>query len=299
MKVIRPTPITSAMLTASSVAEDDYLPWSGDTNYAKGALVISTVTHRIYTSAIDDNLNHDPTAAGQTQWTDMGPTNRWAMFDQVVGSVTEGVGTISVTLVAGIVDSLAILDTDADQVTVSIVVDGTEIHHETKATSLSGSIISDWYSYFFAPVGKVDVLTFLQLPISAAAVITVTIAGSDPEGEVGVGTLLVGRVIDVGSTEAGASAGITDFSKKDTDDFGFTTIVERAWSKTMQCRAILPTAQVDGIENALAQLRAKPALWIGEEGLSSLTIYGFFKDFSVDMQYPNYSYISVTIEGLT
>jgi hypothetical protein len=299
MKVIRPTPIVSAMLTASSVAENDYAPWNGATNYAKGALVISTATHRIYSSTIDANLNHDPTVAGQTQWTDMGPTNRWAMFDQVVGTVTEGIGEIDVTFAPGIVDSLAILDTDAASVMITITADGTQIYSETKSTSISGGVIDNYYDYFFAPVGKLTALTFTNLPIFSRAVISARIIGEDPQGAVGVGTLLAGRLVNIGSTEAGASAGINDFSKKTTDDFGNVSIVERAYSKTMECKSILPTDAVDGVQRSLAALRAKPALYIGEDGFDVLTIYGFFKSFSIDLAYPNYSYVSWTIEGLT
>jgi hypothetical protein len=127
----------------------------------------------------------------------------------------------------------------------------------------------------------------------------VSIIGNDPGGEVSIGTLIAGRVLNIGITEAGASAGITDFSKKDTDDFGNTTIVERGWSKTMECKALLPTGSVSGVQRSLAALRATPVLWIAEEGYDALTIYGFYKDFSLDLELSNISYCSLTVEGLT
>ena len=48
-----------------------------------------------------------------------------------------------------------------------------------------------------------------------------------------------------------------------------------------------------------AALRATPVLWIGSESFESLTVYGFYKEFSIDIAYPTVSYCSLTIEGLT
>ena len=54
-----------------------------------------------------------------------------------------------------------------------------------------------------------------------------------------------------------------------------------------------------GLDEAAAALRATPVLWIGSESFESLTVYGFYKEFSIDLAYPTVSYCSLTIEGLT
>jgi len=46
-------------------------------------------------------------------------------------------------------------------------------------------------------------------------------------------------------------------------------------------------------------LPGTPVLWIGSESFESLTVYGFYKEFSIDLAYPTVSYCSLTIEGLT
>ena len=61
----------------------------------------------------------------------------------------------------------------------------------------------------------------------------------------------------------------------------------------------MDTEQIDYISRTLAQLRATPVLWIGSEGFESLSVYGFYKEFSIDLAYPTVSYCSLTIEGLT
>ena len=62
---------------------------------------------------------------------------------------------------------------------------------------------------------------------------------------------------------------------------------------------VLATDAIDDIHRSLAALRATPVLWIGSESFESLTVYGFYKEFSIDIAYPTVSYCSLTIEGLT
>ena len=61
----------------------------------------------------------------------------------------------------------------------------------------------------------------------------------------------------------------------------------------------MQSSAVDDVHRTLASLRATPALWIGSEAFDSLTVYGFYKEFSIDLAYPTVSYCSLTIEGLT
>lgn len=306
MKVIKPVALTTAMLNAASVPENDYAEWAAGTNYVAKQRVIRVATHRIY-EAVRASSGKDPsTRADDSDWIDIGPTNRWAMFDQAVGSSTVAQGAITVTLAPGSVGALAIADTNADTARVVVKVGGTVLYDRTLSTNASGGVIDDWYDYFFAPIGKLMTLIFYDLPLYPNASIEVTITGPDPNGPVSVGTLLTGSLTQLGSTEAGASIGILDFSRKETDDFGVTTVVERAWSKRMTAKAMIDTAAVDGIQRALAGVRATPCLWIGEDGYDSLAVYGFFKDFSIDLTVGidpatgsgGTSYVSLTIEGL-
>lgn len=300
MKVIKPTPVTDASLSGSSLPETDYPAWASGTAYAAPTRVLRA--HRIY-EAIAASTGADPTTS-PTKWLSVGPTNRWAMFDQAVGTLSTGTGTITVALApTDIVGSLAIVDTDAETVRVQVTLAGTTIYDTTKTTNVGGAVISDWLGYFTAETGKVMALTFLDLPMVSSAQITVTITGVSPSLPVSVGTFILGTLIDLGSTEAGANVSILDFSRKETDEFGVTTVVERPWAKRMTVRSLIETRAVDSTQRNLAALRAKPALWIGEEStddtaFDALTVYGFFKEFSIDLALANISYCSLTIEGL-
>jgi hypothetical protein len=269
LRLLQPVVITDAVLVSSSVPENDAAEWSAGVTYAGGYHVIKATTHRVYTSAANGNIGHDP-AGTSGLWTDIGPTNRWAMFDQALGSATSAPASISVTLAAGAVDGVALLDCTG--ATVRVQAPG---YDQTKAIVGTG-------------------VTFLDLP-GADGQVTVTISGP---GSVTVGTLLVGKLVGLGVTEASPTAAITDYSRKDVDDFGAVTIVKRAWAKRMTANALISTSSVDDVMSRMVAVRARPSLWIGQDGVETLTIYGFFKDFSIEVS-ENVSKLSLSIEGLS
>lgn len=278
-KVVRPIPVAGSVLQASSVPENDYPEWSAATNYAFGARVIRAATHRVYESAVAANVGNDP-ATGAVQWIDVGPTNRWAMFDEALGSLTTATGQIVVTLAPGAeLSALAVLDTDAASVRVQA-----PGYDQTKDTLVDGE--------------KIATLTFLDLATSSSDTVTVTIAAATAGASVSAGTLMIGTLEPLGVTETSPTVAILDYSVKGTDDFGSTTTIERAWAKRLAVRSLVATPALDGLLRRLASLRAKPALWIGQEGFDSLTVYGFYRDFSVEIA-ERLSVCSFAIEGLS
>ncbi|MBT2242691.1 hypothetical protein JQK15_03995 [Sphingobium sp. BHU LFT2] len=271
LRLLQPLTIDDDMLWASTVVEDDYPAWAAGTAYPLGARVLLGNTHRIYESAIDDNLGNDPVSSGQ--WLDIAPTNRWAMFDQALGSLTEADDDMIITLKPDRpINAVALLDVTADSVRVHGV----------------------GYDRTLSPASVPGAVTFLDLPANDGA-LSITIAGT---GTVSVGTLLIGNLLGLGITEASPTAAITDYSRKETDDFGEVTVVQRAWAKRMEVRGLIDTGAVDTVAGRLANVRATPSLWIGDASLESLAVYGFFKDFSIEIA-ENVSTLSLSIEGLS
>ncbi|UAK25868.1 fibronectin type III domain-containing protein [Sphingomonas nostoxanthinifaciens] len=277
MKFVPPVQIADAALVASSLPETDYAEWSAAATYAAGDRVIKAATHRVYESAAGANKGNDPAAVGSAAWTDMGPTNRWAMFVPTAGMASIAAGALSVTVAPGAaIDTLALLDTVAATARVQVSVGGAVAFDQTY------------------PV--VDAVVTLEgLPAPAGAQITVTADGFATNS---VGALLLGTAVDLGVTETNPTIGITDYSKRTTDDYGVTTVVERAWAKTLSTNVQVATSRVDLLQRTIAAVRAEPVLWIAEQSYAVLTLFGFFSDFSLDLQLNDYSICSLTIQGL-
>lgn len=299
MKIIRPVTIGDSNLTSSTVAEADYADWSGGTTYAAGAN--SMRAHRRWRSLQAANAGHDPLDDDQDApvwWVDMGPTNRYAMFDDSVGTLTTDDEEIQVVIAPGGVDAITLLDTDAETAEVEMTVDGNVVFNELQTTQVGGQAITDWYLYFTALIGKRSTLLFTDLPIYSDGVITITARSTGAGTPVSIGTMAVGRQLEVGTVASGVPAGINDFSKKITDAFGNTKFVERSYAKRMRPQLKVPATMVDLVFKTFAELRATPIVWIASRRFDCLVVYGAWKSFEFDIQYGDVSYCSLEIEGL-
>jgi hypothetical protein len=303
MKIVRPITINDSVLLSSSVAETDYAAWSSGTTYAVGNRVIYVASnvHKVYESVQNSNTNHNPTLdTTGTWWTDLGSTNRWKMFDTAVTSQTTKADSIAISLQAPTgqrVDSISVLNIDAASVHIVVTdaVDG--VIYDQTFSLVADSGVTDWYSYLFEPVARLKDFTVTDLPPYAAPKVDITLTAT---GEtVACGAVVFGLQVNLGATQYGTKVGITDYSTKSTDIYGNFTIVERAYSKIASFDVIIDSGKVDWVASLLAGYRATPIVYVGSDDYNSTVVYGFFKDFSVNITSFYKSYCSIEIEGLT
>ncbi|MBK9363005.1 MAG: hypothetical protein IPM99_18825 [Rubrivivax sp.] len=299
MKVLSPLTITPGMLTSSTLAETDYSAWNSGTTYAAAARVV--YDHKVWESAQAGNTNKVPgAAASATWWLEVGPTNRWAMFDGSVSTASADAADIEVVVTPNaIVDAVAVVAGVGESVRVQMHDGATSVYDQTQ--SLDSTPISDWEDYFFADQVLAGELLFAGLPRYLSAAITVTLAAT-PSGQASCGALLLGRLHELGQTQTDASAGITDYSRKETDDWGNTLLMQRSYAKRSQQRMVLDTDDLRRVQALLAGLRATPALWIGDDDtdrFAPLAVFGWYRSFAIDIPGPVLSFCTLEIEGLT
>lgn len=296
MKVISPIQITSGMITSTNATET-YSTYNSGTTYALAARVV--YGNFIYESLVASNIGNQPDIS-PTKWLEIGPSNKWAMFDNKVDTQTIRTTPLTVQVTpAIIVNSLSLLNIDAVTVTVDITDGPAGPNVYSKTIDLDDTTILDWYMYFFEPYDFRTDVVLTDLPPYSASVITVSLTKTT--GTTAVGNMLLGNVVPLGLTQYGASAGIRDYSVKETDEFGNTAFVVRAFSKRMQAQVFLDNSSLNYVVKTLTNLRAVPAVWIGSEDtqLQPLIVYGFYRDFNIDISYPTSSLCSIEIEGLT
>jgi len=172
---------------------------------------------------------------------------------------------------------------------------GPSIYSQT--VDLDGSYVYDWYMYFFEPFTQIGEVVLTDIPPYPDARLTFNLSGG---GDVQVGQCIFGTFYELGDAEYGATSGITDYSRKETDEFGMTTFVQRAYSKRMSLRMMLDAGQMNKVQRILADIRATPSVFIGAEGEDylPLVVYGFYRDFQIEVAYPTKSYCSLEVEGL-
>lgn len=305
--VTQPVSITDAMLItsgsppATNVPENDYAVWSSGTTYAEGDRVILTSTHRIYESLQASNTNKNPTTE-TLWWIEVGPTNRWAAFDTSVSTQTAQSTNITYTLETGIaINVLAILNlTDANEINITLTSPSAGspgvVYTETIDLGLTG-LFSDWYNWFFGVKQRPTQYIDTSFPAYADGIIEIEILGGT---DLAVGTIVVGQQQRFGrGIRLGARIGIQDYSRKETNEFGETLLVQRAFAKRANFDLFIDKSEVDTLQNYLSALRATPALWIGSNEYESTTVFGFYKNFDIILSYPDYADCELEIEGLT
>lgn len=300
MKIIKPTVITGAMLVSSSVLEPDTGEevWVASKAFLKGSIVIRPSTHRKYERLVAGTTATAP-EADKDNWLDIGPTNRWAMFDRKVGTVTTSPTSLTVVLSVGGVSGLGALELTgrALKATLRDAPGGNVVYSRT--VSLDGTLIESVYEWFFSNFEQQSDAVVTDLPYHFTnGELTIELSGTSG---VGIGVLQVGEVIEVGRTQYGASVGIADYSKKERDTFGNMDVLERAYSKRSSLQVVTDRSDFNKIYRRLASIRAVPCIYIGTDqvGYEPMITYGFFKDFGIAVDYLHTHLLSIEIEGLS
>ena len=78
-------------------------------------------------------------------------------------------------------------------------------------------------------------------------------------------------------------------------------VVQRAYARRIDVDVLLDSVLVDSVALALAQVRATPVVWIGDNlgHYDSMMIYGWVRDWDIVIAGPVISEARLTIEGLT
>lgn len=220
------------------------------------------------------------------------------MFDTVNGTTTTNATSINVTVaVTGRADSIGLLGLDAETVQVIMTAGVYGTVYDQTYSLLSDSGITSWYEYFSEDVVYSADLVLTDLPLYTDPSIQVII--SKASGTVTCGTMILGQSRDLGAAIYGAQGGIQDYSRKEVDDFGNYTLVERSYAKRNRFKLVSDNTQVDAIFQLLASYRATPALWIGTDDYAMTWVFGWARDWFVEFSMMEQSHISLEIEGLT
>lgn len=303
ISIVDPVTITDSMLISTNVPENDYPAWSSGTTYALGDRVILTSTHKIYESLQGSNVNKNPTTE-INWWIEVSPTNRWKAFDLSNQSQTVYSGTsppnITYTVALGqVVGVIGILNlTGASIVTVTVDDPIYGIIYDQEFDISQVPLQSTWWHWFFGTRNPATNQVIIQdIPAYPNAEITVSITGNT---SLAAGVIVFGQANQFSlGMKYGARLGIQDYSRKESNDFGDTVFVVRAFAKRATYEIFLDNSEVDQLQSYLSSIRAKPVLWIGSTEYESTTIFGFYKNFDILLSYTDHAECSLEIEGLT
>lgn len=294
MKIINPTRVTMPMVVASNAAISAYAEWNPATNYLIGDRVY--FNGRDYESLVHPNTGHQPDISS-TQWLDIGASNRFAMFDEVISTLTTNPMTLDVTVDPGtVVNALSLFELNGNTARVQVIDPIEGIVYDRTENLQDNTGVQDWYSYFFEPIVKRTDLTLLDLPSYGQANVRVLVdAGANVAA---IGEMVIGMQRDLGVALYGTSVSIRDYSRKETDQFGNLIIVPRRFAKLADYDVAIETSRVAAVQRALAQIRTTPTVFVGEQNQPETVVYGFYRSFSIVLDGPTISSCTLEVEGL-
>ena len=298
MYCLKPITITSGMLT-SSIAEIDTgeVAWVLGTTYA--ATDVRTYNTRKYERLVagTDTVAPDLDA---NKWLDVGPTNKWAMFDTLRNTASTAPATITVTIAPGQrISALALMQCNASSATVTMTVGGSPVYGPITFNMLKRSP-TRWSEYFFGTFKPKPALVLFDLPLYSASTITVVLTRSS--GPVSIGAMCLGVPVYVGGTQYNAVSSALNFSTIERNVFGDANLLQRrSVPKTDQITWI-PKGNVNSLLDLRSEINAVPCVWSGlddrsdDDYFDSLLILGIYKEFSINLAFLENAQVTLQLE---
>lgn len=266
--------------------------------YREGDELISLSTHRQY-RATTNTLDTPEVGSKKTPptWTDISPTNKYAWLDIYVHNKTyasnaENSITTTFTL-TGNENSAAIFGMEnVNELHVVATSSGGEIYNEE--ISLVDTKYYDKTGY----IKTLDQIVLIDKFLGATSV-TIELLGESGGDSAAVGRLIVGRAVELGITQYGASLEIEDFSRRERDELGNFTIIPRDTAKNINFDVKIDKEDVNFVFAYLSDITTTPVVWTGDDEDAALQVYGFYADYTNTVDAPSITTGTISVEGLT
>ena len=294
MKIVKPITITPAKIVSSTAPISTRADWNAGTAYA--------INNEVYYDYFDWIALAASTGVAPgsdpTKWAAIAASNRYAMFDNVINNSTSATTTLDVRLTPGeLFNFAAFFGVQANSIQVKVIdpVDGI-IYDETRSL-IETPFVVDWYSYFFEPISTITDMIFDNLPAYGNADIEVIMNGATG-GTVSCGEMVTGVQRTLGVTNFNTSVSIQDYSRKERDQFGNISVVQRQYTKRADYDVTVETKSVNYVQTALAEIRTTPTVFIGDSNRPETVVFGFYKNFNIVLSTPSISDCTLEVEGL-
>lgn len=251
----------------------------------------------LYKNAADTDNNVAPNA-NPKKWVDMGVINEYAFTDAYVNSQSVGEGNITLKITPpGDFDYIALLN---------MLCERCEIYNAEGELIFThvGMVkrVRTWWEYYYKPFeGVPDMTCSLDTPMSGE--LTIKLYSESAATYTKLGMLVVGLGEFLGTTLSQGNIGALNYSKKITNEWGDTQIIDGRKTKYFELTGIFPRLDNNYYEPLFRKYLTKPCVFVGDEGkdanaMNVLNVYGLLKDYEIELsQFDNFSW-QMSIEGL-
>ncbi|CAM0054796.1 hypothetical protein VPHF89G1_0037 [Vibrio phage F89 g1] len=268
-------------------------------SYSVGDRVILESEHLVYQCLVSTRQNpkDGATEDAAATWIEVGPTNKWAMFDGLQNTKTLSSTDFTITLnPVAFANTLAIFGFTG-VTSIRIEVDnslGVNIYDKTYSMN-DFSAIYDHYTYTFYQIASVNKFIASDLPPLPNTEIRVTFIGSN----MSIGELVTGFAIDVGQLVAESTKSDRfRYREQEYNEFGYPTGPKPIVVELNTYDVLVPKLNNQSIQNLLDSVTGKNTLWFGDiGGGQSLVTYGFFERSPIPYAMPNHINYQITVRA--
>jgi hypothetical protein len=247
--------------------------------------------------------NYGRAVTNVSYWLDIGPMNKWAMFDTYNTTQTSRASNIEVQIAPGTrVDTVALLNLSGAS-SVRIQANNGSTYYDQTFSLTETAFADDWYAGTYSETHYKNRFAVSNITPNSGTTLTITISGS---GTVYCGSCIVGLSKEIGGAEYGAEVGIDDYSLIERDDYGTLTITQRDYNDRGDFSLFVPKEKNAAILSLITSYRATPALWlmvpddtvVGDWDGPGI-IYGIPTSFKSLIREPSHVWYNLELTGLT
>lgn len=295
-KVIIPTAVTDTALKSCTVAEpaSGETVWNAATAYTVGQEAIRPTLHKKYRRRVAGTTATAP-ENDPTNWLDIGATNRWAQFDQKIGSRTASSDNITTVLEMGSVEGLALLDLRGSSVSATLRESPGGSVAWTRSQNLDATPVQSVYDWMYGEYIQLYNVIWTDLPGQfPSGELTVTVAGN--AAGAAVGALVAGRVHGIGLTQYGAGSGLLNWGKVVDDGFGNREWAEGGYANRVTLPLVIENSDMTRVKRVLTTIRSTPSVYVAScmAEYDSLNCYGVYRDLYITI--PHYGFVTCNLE---
>jgi hypothetical protein len=275
--------------------------WAAGTNWATGAVVVRTTTHKRYERLAPGGVDASLPETSPTEWLELGPSNQQAMWDLTNNQATASTDPIHVAVKPGQrINSIYLGNLAATDVAVTSAVDGELLY--TNVQNLRQPRGVGWYSYLFSPFAYRKNVALLDLPALSQAVVSASLIRTT-SGQVQCGFAVLGQSAFIGLAQYSAKRSRRGFSTVERDVFGNATLTKRKAIPVVDATLWIKKELVNSVLELADELDAEPAAWLGLDDATdgyfdAISFVGVYQTLDVDVDYPNDAKVIFKAEGI-
>lgn len=306
--LVQTTKVTSNAPELDTDPLIDPAEWNTASSYVEGDRVSLLAQHKVYECIQDaDNTVASPEidiTSTTPHWFEVSYTNKWRMFCYTQSLPTTKATNLTVTLTPQVRSSnLAILAlTGCTSIVISASNGGSPVTLINCLPTVTGTSTNITKSTTLTITGTdIASLVIYNLPAITTIVYTLVITGP---GVITCKHCVLGWPEYLGDLQADITRSDINFSTIDRDTYGTVSFVRRRSVPKLNYSLNVRAAEVNRILSIRDQLNATPALWnamddnVIPDYTTSLLTLGFYRDFSITLDNPIASTITLEVEEI-